>query len=359
MRNLFIHFHLLVLLFSYNNCGVEGLPPEPMTEPYFKEGEYGGALLPNTEHLYWISPSPDGEKIALIREKTPNENDPTRQLWIMNADGSEPICIAYDVSPISWHPDGTKIAFSYNPFTSPYTYVFTLNLENNELKLWNSKDELFFDKYAETTSGWFADGEKLLIAVNGKAYQQEYERGTYSLNTSDSSVLGPYKILLEGTILGNNDKWIVGTQYNLTRLSSNKGLYDIENDEFHWLTTFDTDSDSLRRYTDIAIPNPNGPEIIIPRFVENAWQLFQYDKTGTDIKQLTELGGHEVSWVRGKNYFIFNRDTHKAPGAKYIPYKYNFENHVIEPLWPNLPDSVPVFPDFSTQNPLKLQDFIN
>ena len=358
MKILTIYFYLVFLLFSINNCSVDSLPQEIEPEPFFKEGEYGGASLLGTEHLYWISPSPDGEKIALIREKTPVGDDPTRQLWIMNDDGSEPICIAYDVSPVSWHPDGNKIAFTYNPFATPYRYVFTLDLGNNELKLWNSKDELFFDKYAEVTSGWFADGERLLLAVNGKAYQQEYERGTYSLSTTDSLAFGPYRTLLEGTFLGNNDKWIVGTQYNLTRLSSNKGLYDIENDEFHWLTTFDTNSDSLRRHTDIAIPNPNGPEIIIPRFIDNAWQLFQYDKTGTDIKQLTELGGHEVTWVRGKNYFIFNRDTHKAPGARYIPFKYNFSDQTIEPMWPDLPDSVPVFPDFSTQNPIHLFEYI-
>lgn len=77
------------------------------------------------------------------------------------------------------------------------------------------------------------------------------------------------------------------------------------------------------------------------------------------MEQLTELGGNEVNWTRGKDFFIFNRDTHKAPGARYIPFKYNFYEGTEEPLWPNLPDSVPDFPEFSTQNPIHLINYVD
>jgi hypothetical protein len=59
-------------------------------ETYFQPGEYGGEPLPDTEHLLWISPSPDGERIALIRRRTPGELDPFNQLWIMDKDGADP-----------------------------------------------------------------------------------------------------------------------------------------------------------------------------------------------------------------------------------------------------------------------------
>jgi len=44
----------------------------------------------------------------------------------------------------------------------------------------------------------------------------------------------------------------------------------------------------------------------------------------------------------------------KGEGARYIPFKYNFSTEEEEPLWPNLPDSEPDFPDVSTQDPIHL-----
>ncbi|HBQ61246.1 MAG TPA: hypothetical protein DD671_16925, partial [Balneolaceae bacterium] len=216
----------------------------------------------------------------------------------------------------------------------------------------------FFNKYVEVTTGWFKGGERLLIGVNGKAYQQEYDRGIYTLNITDTSHVGPIRALFSPAQLGNNEQWVVGFQYTDDNLSANRGLLNLETKEFKWLTTYPTSSDSLREFTDYPSINPDGPEIILPRYVENAWQLFHINEHGENIEQLTELGGHEVTWTRGKEYFIFNRDTHKAPGARYIPFKYNFAEGTKEPLWPNLPDSVPSFPEFSTQNPIHLINYV-
>ena len=359
-----VHYLLLFVVFTlFQSCGTEvDPPPPPEPEPYFKEGEYGGEELPRTEHFTQIKHSPDGQRVALIRKYTPNQSDPLYQLWIMDADGSNPELISYNVRNVDWHPDGNELAFTFNPHTTPYTYVFTLNLETEELRLWNSKEELFFDKYTSGTTGWLSDGERLIIAVNGKAYQQTYARGTYFLNTTDTTHVGPFKELLQATYMGNNEAWIVGFQYGTQEnpeLSSNRALLNLETNEFKWLTTYDSSSDSLRVYTGIPIPNPAGPEIILPRYVENAWQLFQINEEGENVEQLTELGGHEVTWTRGKDFFIFNRDTHKAPGAKYIPYIYNFPGGTEKPLWPNLPDSVPSFPEFSTQNPIHLINYVD
>jgi hypothetical protein len=355
------HLLLLIVFTLFQSCGTEVEPPElPDPETYFKKGEYGGQELPGTEHLTLISPSPSGDKIALIRERTPNDNDPLYQLWILDADGTDASLITYNTGAIHWHPNGNKLAFTFNPHTTPYTYVFTLNLDTKELKLWNSKEEFFFDKYTSASAGWFEEGHHLLIGVNGKAYQQEYDRGLYILDIRDTTHVGPLKTLFTPVQLGYNDKWVVGIQYTDDRYSSNRALFDLETKEFHWLTKYDEDrTDSARSFTGYPALNPSGEEIILPRYMENAWQLFHIDKNGSNIEQLTELGGHEVRWVRGKDFFIFNRDTHKAPGAKYIPYKYNFAEGTEEPLWPNLPDSVPEFPAFSTQNPIHLINYVD
>jgi hypothetical protein len=139
-------------------------------------------------------------------------------------------------------------------------------------------------------------------------------------------MLGPLKEFFQAALVGNNETWLVGVQYTTDQLSSNRAILNLETEEFTWLTTYHTDSDSLRRFTGHAIPNPKGPEIILPKFVDHAWQLYQVNEHGEIIQQLTEMGGHEIRWVREHGYFIFNRDTHKAPGARYIPIQIQFYN---------------------------------
>jgi len=90
------------------------------------------------------------------------------------------------------------------------------------------------------------------------------------------------------------------------------------------------------------------------KFVDNAWQLFQIYQFGKVVEKLTEFGGERPRWSRGVDYFTFIRDINKAPGARYIPFKYDFSTGEEEPIWPNLPDSVPDFPDVSTQDPIHL-----
>lgn len=336
-------------------------PPEndpDEKETFFKPGEYGGEPLPDTEHLLWISPSPDGDKVALIRRRTPGHSDPFNQLWIMDIDGSNPELITYNVGSVFWHPDREIIAINFNPHSTAYFYVFTYDLLTGDLNLWNGKDELIFNKYTSSTSGFIDNGESLLISVNGKAYQQNYERGLYTLNIVDSTTVGPLQELFVSNNVGNNQRWSVGLQYSNGQLSSNRALFDLIEDEFYWLTNYDTNSDSLRRYTGYPTINPSGPEIILPMFVNHAWQLFQINKHGDTIKQLTKMGGQEAQWSINQEYFTFNRDTHKGEGAHYIPFKYDFSTRKEELLWPNLPDSVPDFPDFSTQNPIHLIDHV-
>jgi len=354
---------LISILFATAASCTTGVEDPPVDDPdeketYFQPGEYGGEPLPGSEHLLWISPSPDGEKIAVIRRQTPGKLDPFNQLWIMDKNGSNAKLISYNIQTFNWHPFENRLAVSFNPHNTAYYYLVTLNLETDELKLWNSKEEQFFDKYTSASNGWFNDGENILMTVNGKAYQQEYQRGIYTINTKDSTHTGPYKVLFASNDFGNNDQWAVGLQYTTDNLSSNRALYNLETDEFQWLTSYHTDSDSLRRYTGYPVINPSGPEIIISKFVDNAWQLFQINQFGKVVEQLTELGGERPRWSRGVDYFTFIRDINKAQGARYIPFKYDFSTGEEEPLWPNMPDSVPDFPDVSTQDPIHLIDHV-
>lgn len=88
-------------------------PNEEPPEPTFKEGTYGGPPLSGTESLANLRPSPSGDRIALIRERTPGEStDPRNQLWIVGRDGSDPRLISVNTVSVHWHPNGDRVVVS-------------------------------------------------------------------------------------------------------------------------------------------------------------------------------------------------------------------------------------------------------
>jgi dipeptidyl aminopeptidase/acylaminoacyl peptidase len=82
--------------------------------------------------------SPDGTKIAYTRQ---DETLYKRELWVINADGSDPTraAVAADVSPQEprWSPDGTRIAFTSETQLSdgaPDSAVFVLDVTTGRLE---------------------------------------------------------------------------------------------------------------------------------------------------------------------------------------------------------------------------------
>lgn len=172
------------------------------------------------------------------------------------------------------------------------------------------------------------------------------------MSTNNKTVQGPLVEFAAGAFLGNDEKYFISNKY-LTQdepLSGNYILYNFNTEKWNWITKFS--SDSLNRWIKPPRPNPQGEELVFTRYLENAWQLFTMDSDGNNMEQLTELGSSEPSWSKDGKYIYFNRDTHKAPGARYIPHFYELAAKQIQPLWPNLPDSVPEFPTLETQSPI-------
>lgn len=351
-NNFSIQLIAITFLFSCCTTSVEKPPEE---EPYFKPNEYGGTPLAETEHLYNIQSSPDGSKIALIRSRTPgNVAEPRRQLWIVNADGSNQRLISYNIDTVDWSTDCKKLAVTYLP-GAPHTYVFTIDLKQMEAKQWTGAENMFFSEQVEGNPRWFSDDKKLLISVWGKAYQQTYERGVYTLDTSTDEIKGPLVPIASRAFLGRNGDFFISDKYvdQENPQNGNYIRYDFESKGWTWITDFPRDS--LGRWVKLPRPNPKGSELIYSRYIDNAWQLFMMDKHGDHERQFTILGGHEISWAKDGTKVYFNRDTHKAPGARYIPYSYELDTGLFNPIWPNLPDSVPEFPPLNTQNPIDLR----
>lgn len=348
---------LLIATGLFGGCEQPSQPPPPEEEPYFQPGEYGGDPLEGTEHLYNLQLNPDGNKIALLRAYTPEEPfEPRSQLWIINADGTEPQLIGYNVGTMDWSPDSKKLSITFMP-GAPYTYSFTIQLDSMKATIWSGLEGMFFSKKTVSNPRWFSDNKRLLISVWAKAYQQPYERGLYILDTSDGSVDGPLVEIASAGFLGSKNRFVIAKKYlkEGEPLSGNYIKFDFSSQKRHWITKFSQDS---LHWVEFPRPNPEGTELIFARYQDNAWQLFMMDSEGNNARQLTELGGSELIWSKDGRYAYFNRDMHKAPGARYIPHSYELATGEIEVLWPDLPDSVPQFPPLDTQQPIDFYSIV-
>ena len=350
----------LTLLLAAASCQHTPVTPKPPVEeePYFKPGEYGGNAISGTEWITSSFPSPDGQKIALIRYWTPDRigTDPGNQLWIMNKDGSEPELIATGSAGGHWNSNGTKIAFTY--FIALNTYVFVVDLNTLKATQLSGGGRQYFNKSTVSQPDWFQDENRLLVSVWGKAYQQSYERGFYIMNLNTDTIQGPLVPIAERGALGDNEKYITGVKWTTQTdtMNANYIRYDFTTQQWHWITHI-TD-ETIKRYPIYLSPSPTSATIVYSRMIDNARQIFVTDSSGTKVRQLTKLGGEYPNWSPDGSYFTFSRDIHKGAGAHYIMMKCTVPGFRITPLWPDLPDSVPKFPPLSTQHPIDLYSIV-
>ena len=167
----------------------------------------------------------------------------------------------------------------------------------------------------------------------------------------------PWLRLYRGGGLGDGADFVIEKKY-LTQgepLNGNFIRYDFSSQNWDWVTSFSQDS---LDFVEFPFPNPNGSELVLAQHLDNAWQLFTMDSDGNNVKKITKLGGSEVGWSKDGTKVHFNRDVHKAPGARYIPHYYELETGKIDVLWPHLPDSVPQFPELNTQSPIDFRAII-
>ena len=314
--------------------------------PRFAPGEYGGDALVGTENLSNLVPSPGGERIALVRKRTPGvPSDPRYQLWIVERDGSNARLISVNTGTVDWSPDGKRLAVTV--IRGIESYIYTIDLATNEVKQWTGHENDVISKPTATNPVWFQDGERLLISVSAKAYQQPFERGIYTINTEREEVKGPLAEVMQSSFLGNNDQFATGKKYTGKKdpRSGNFVRYDFATDEWHWITDFS--EDRITRIAHAPVPSPISRQLVQSRKTGNAWQLFLMNSEGKNVQQVTELGGDNPHWSSDGSYFTFTRDVHKGRGARYVPFKFDLEAMEAEPLFPSQPDSLPDFPPLS------------
>jgi Tol biopolymer transport system component len=314
--------------------------------------------MSGTEWITSVFPSPDGQKIALIRYWTPSRTvkDPREQLWIVNKDGSDPEMIASGIQSIDWSQSCDSLLLTYE--TGVYFYSFLVVLNNKSAKQLTGLPNTFFTKGTTSNPQWFKDGNRLLLSVVGKAYKQNYDRGIYIMNLKNNNIEGPLVKLTGLGLLGNHESYITGLKYTnqSDSLSGNYIRYDFTTKQWHWITHITSDNE--KNYLFFLSPSPTSTLITFSKVTNNAPQIFVTNSIGTRTRQLTHLGGEFPVWSPDGKYFTFIRDIHKGPGAHYIVMKCTVSNWKVSPLWPNLPDSVPHFPPVSTQHPIDLYSIV-
>lgn len=122
--------------------------------------------------------SPDGSRIAFISSKPSG----TRQVWVMNADGSDPREITHTNTPKqqpAWSPDGTKIAYVANSFDldgQTDFEIWTINADGS------GRRQLTDNSLPDTQPAWSPSGGKIAFVSNGTT-----DRDLYVMNASDGS----------------------------------------------------------------------------------------------------------------------------------------------------------------------------
>jgi Tol biopolymer transport system component len=346
---LFFGLWFVVLLAACSSPGVE---PE---EPHFRPGEYGGNPLPGTESLNNVRLSPDGRRVALVREITPGDPfSPRRQIWLLDADGTNPELLALGAGTIDWSPDGSTLAVTASPGgISIDSYIYTIDLDTREVQPWTGLEDQVISMGTAHVPTWFQDGKRLLVSVYTRAYLQSYDRGIYIIDTETGETTGSLLDLTEVAVLSNNDRSAVGIMYQTshTPQSGNLVRYDFETGGWQWITT-----EPMEQGLSVQAGwgNPATELVAQPQRIANAEQLFLMKNDGTQRRQITELGGDVPRWTYDGRRIIFRRDVHRGEGARYVPFVYDVESGAEFPLWPALPDSVPQFPPLETQNPVSI-----
>jgi uncharacterized repeat protein (TIGR01451 family) len=123
------------------------------------------------DNFYW---SPDGSRIAFLREQGNVAN-----LYVMNADGTNPIRLTNDSSErdssVVWSPDGTRIAFiAFNNVTNT-SGVHTVNVDGSNLRA--------ITDGTDTSVAWSPNGARFLVTRSYYDFQSSrYSQGIFTID---------------------------------------------------------------------------------------------------------------------------------------------------------------------------------
>ena len=114
-------------IFVINADGSDEVQLHPDPDPNVpKDPKYRGSVFPD-----W---SPDGRRIAFIRNRIRDDDRPGTipEIWLMNADGSDPALLMNNAAGPDWSPDGRRIVFSSESENIGNKDVYVMNADGTD-----------------------------------------------------------------------------------------------------------------------------------------------------------------------------------------------------------------------------------
>lgn len=122
--------------------------------------------------------SPDGSRIAFSSQRNDgSQND----LWVMEADGRNPMMIDVKATSATWSPDGTKIAYASYKVNSKFQIYVANSDGSNPVNITNSS-------YGDSDPQWSPDGTMFTFIGVRPTFPQIY---TMNADGSNQQALAP------------------------------------------------------------------------------------------------------------------------------------------------------------------------
>lgn len=226
----------------------------------------GLVRLTNTPEVdFRPSWSPDGTKIAFQKGRT--DGNPHGDIYVMNADGSNPVLVMTDASQPKWSPDGDKIAFwrlrEVDTFWGLTTDIWIMDADGSNAR------RLISDGWYPA---WSPDGTKIAFAASGETYVMDADgsnvgrlvRGSHPAWSPDG-----HWIAVTSDLDGGNDIYLVALDgSDPVRLTDHAGT--------NWQPTWSPDGSQIAFQSDrtgdpdVYVMNADGSDPV--NLTNHAWR---------------------------------------------------------------------------------------
>ncbi len=219
--------------------------------------------------------SPDGKQLVF---ENASRNGKYSDLWLMNADGSNPKRLTAMGTPTrnpAWSPDGTKIAFQNNR-TGNYA-IYWMRPKPRAVP-----NNLTLGLKNCTDPAWSADGKKIAFVYNGHIYVMNAAngKGRVQLTKAPGGDANPFwspdgkSIAFGSNRSGSSQIWVISTSGRSQRQLTGRSGSDGQNFDPSW--------------------SPDGKTIAFSSNRDGNLEIYSMNTNGTNQTRLTNDRGVDL-----------------------------------------------------------------